>query len=178
MYVIITKEGPYFLADTTVNFNPTAEEIVDITLLVAEIVKKFEIQPRIALLSYSNFGSSDGEEAIKMSKAVELLHKNHPDLIVDGEIQANFALNQDLLKELFPFSRLTNNRPNTLIFPNLSAGNIAYKLMQEMGKAEAIGPILLGLKKPLHILQLGSSVREIVNMVAIAVTDAQTRLNK
>lgn len=178
MYVIITKEGPYFLADTTVNFNPTAEEIVDITLLVAEIVKKFEIQPRIALLSYSNFGSSDGEEAIKMSKAVELLHKNHPDLIVDGEIQANFALNQDLLKELFPFSRLTNNRPNTLIFPNLSAGNIAYKLMQEMAKAEAIGPILLGLKKPLHILQLGSSVREIVNMVAIAVTDAQTRLNK
>ena len=127
------------------------------------------------MLSYSNFGSSDGEDAVKMRKAVEYLHKNYPDLIVDGEIQANFALNRELRSEIFSFSELGNKKTNTLIFPNLSSGNIAYKLMQEMGGYEAVGPILLGMKKPVHILQLGSSVREIVNMVAVAVTDAQTR---
>jgi malate dehydrogenase (oxaloacetate-decarboxylating)(NADP+) len=175
MYILMTKKGPFFFADTTVNKTPTAEELVDITALAAKIVERFRVKPRIALLSYSNFGSSSGEDATKMKKAVELLHKNHPEIVVDGEVQANFALNKELMKEIFPFSELANKKTNTLIFPNLAAGNIAYKLMQEMGGAEAIGPILLGMKKPVHILQIGSSVREIVNMVTIAVADVQTR---
>ena len=127
------------------------------------------------MLSYSNFGSSETDETIKVRNAVKILHEKHPDLIVDGEIQANFALNNQLLTEMFPFSKLVNQDTNVLIFPNLAAGNIAYKLMQEMGVGEAIGPILLGMNKPVHILQLGSSVREIVNMVTIAAVDAQTR---
>ena len=173
MYIILTKQGPYFFADTTMNVNPTAQELVDITLLTAHAVKQFNISPRIALLSYSNFGSSEGEGPNKVREAVEILHKNYPEMIIDGEMQANFALNNNLLKEQFPFSNLVDKKVNTLIFPNLSSGNIAYKLMQEMGNAEAIGPILLGLKKPVHILQLGCSVREIVNMVTIAVIEAQ-----
>jgi malate dehydrogenase (oxaloacetate-decarboxylating)(NADP+) len=128
------------------------------------------------MLSYSNFGSTNnGEIPRKVQKAVSILHKNHPDLIVDGDIQANFAVNNDLLKEQFPFSQLVDKNVNTFIFPNLASGNIAYKLMQELGNAEAIGPVLMGLKKPIHILQLGSSVREIVNMTAIAVVDAQNK---
>jgi malate dehydrogenase (oxaloacetate-decarboxylating)(NADP+) len=142
---------------------------------VAEAVKRFRLKPRIAMLSYSNFGSSETDETIKVRNAVKILHEKHPDLIVDGEIQANFALNNQLLTEMFPFSKLVNQDTNVLIFPNLAAGNIAYKLMQEMGVGEAIGPILLGMNKPVHILQLGSSVREIVNMVTIAAVDAQTR---
>jgi malate dehydrogenase (oxaloacetate-decarboxylating)(NADP+) len=156
-----------------VNVDPTAEDLVEITLRVAESLGKMKIQPRIALLSYANFGSAEGKDAEKVAKAVEILHRDHPELIVDGELQANFALNNDMLKENFPFSRLRDKQVNTLIFPNLAAGNIAYKLLQEIGGAEAIGPVLLGMKKPVHILQLGSSVREIVNMVAIGVADAQ-----
>ena len=175
MYVLITKKGPLFLADTTINYNPTAEELVEITLLTAKAVERFKIKPRIAMLSYSNFGSSEGEDSIKVSKAVKILHKDYPKLIVDGEIQANVALNKELMKEMFPFSVLSKTGANTLIFPNLSAGNIAYKLIQEMGAREAIGPILLGMKKPVHVLQLGSTIREIVNMVAVASVDAQTR---
>lgn len=175
MYILFTKNGPFFFADTTVNENPTAQDIVDITALVAKIVNRFKITPRVALLSYSNFGSSEGEDPIKMREATRMLHEQHPDIIVDGEIQANFALNKELRTEIFPFSDLARRDTNTLIFPNLSSGNIAYKLMQEMGGNEAIGPILLGMKKPVHILQLGSSVREIVNMVTLAVADAQTR---
>ena len=175
MYILFTKNGPFFFADTTVNENPTAQDIVDITALVAKIVNRFKITPKVALLSYSNFGSSEGADPIKMREATRMLHEQHPDIIVDGEIQANFALNKELRTEIFPFSDLAKRDTNTLIFPNLSSGNIAYKLMQEMGGNEAIGPILLGMKKPVHILQLGSSVREIVNMVAIAVADAQTR---
>ncbi len=175
MYVIISKNGPYFFADTTVNINPSAEDIVDITLLTAKIVERFRVKPHIALLSYSNFGSSDGEDAVKMRKAVELLNKNHPEIVVDGEIQANFAVNTELMQEIYPFSNLAGKRTNTFIFPNLSAGNIAYKMVQEINKAETIGPILLGMKKPVHVLQMGSSIREIVNMVTIAVVDAQTR---
>jgi malate dehydrogenase (oxaloacetate-decarboxylating)(NADP+) len=175
MYILFTKNGPFFFADTTVNVNPTAQDIVDITALVAKIVQRFRIVPRIGLLSYSNFGSSEGEDAIKMREATRMLHEQHPDIIVDGEIQANFALNRELRDEIFPFSELARKNTNTLIFPNLSSGNIAYKLMQEMGGTESVGPILLGMKKPVHILQLGSSVREIINMVTIAVTDAQTR---
>lgn len=175
MYMVSTKKGPFFFADTTMNVNPSVQDLVDITVLTANSVKEFNITPRIALLSYSNFGSSGGEVPDKMRQAVEILHKNYPGMIVDGEMQANFALNKDLLKEQFPFSELVDKKVNTLIFPNLASGNIAYKLMQELGGAEAIGPILIGMKKPVHILQLGSSVREIVNMITIAVVDAQSR---
>jgi len=173
MYIIKTKTGPVFFADTTVNVSPTAEELVDITLLVAEAVKNFRITPHIAMLSYANFGSADGPDSEKVRKAVSFLHEHHPELSVDGEMQANFAINPDMLKENFPFSELIGKQVNTLIFPNLAAGNIAYKLMQEMGGLEAIGPVLLGMKKSFHILQLGCSVREIINMVRIAVVDAQ-----
>ena len=175
MYILNTKRGPFFFADTTMNVNPSVQDLVDITVLTANSVKQFNITPRIGLLSYSNFGSTDGEVPNKMRDATELLHKNFPGLIVDGEMQANFAVNNELLKEQFPFSDLVDKKVNTLIFPNLASGNIAYKLMQELGGAEAIGPILLGMKKPVHILQLGSSVREIVNMIIIAVVDAQAR---
>ena len=175
MYIVITKQGPFFFADTTVNYNPTSQELVDITRLVEKIVRRFQIKPRIAFLSYSNFGSSEGPDAIKMREAVKILHEEYPEIIVDGEVQANFALNRSMMRENFPFSELSKKKTNTLIFPNLSAGNISYKLMQELGGAEVIGPILLGMKKPVHVLQMGSSVREIVNMVSIAAADVQTR---
>ena len=175
LYIIMTKNGPVFFSDTTVNINPTAEELVDITILTAEAVSNLNIVPKIALLSYANFGSAEGADAIKMREVARILHERRPDLIVDGELQANFAMNNNMLKEQFPFSCLVDNKVNTLIFPNLAAGNIAYKLMQELAGAEAIGPLLLGMKKPVHILQLGSSVREIVNMVTLAVVDAQNQ---
>ncbi len=175
MYIMMTKKGPFFFADTTVNINPTAQELVEITELVDRMLRRFNIEPRIAMLSYANFGSADGEDSIKMRTAVKTLHEQYPHIIVDGEMQANFALNTNLIKEQFPFSPLSEKSANVLIFPNLAAGNIAYKLMQEIGGAEAIGPVLLGMRKPVHILQLGSSVREIVNMVTIAVIDAQIR---
>jgi malate dehydrogenase (oxaloacetate-decarboxylating)(NADP+) len=173
MYMMMTKKGPVFFGDTTVNVDPTAEELVDLTILLERAVSKFNINPRIALLSYSNFGSNEGIVPEKVRKAVKILHDKHPDIVVDGEMQGNFAINADLLKDNFPFSRLVGAPANTLIFPNLESGNIAYKLLQELGEAEAVGPILLGLKKPVHIVQLGSSVREIVNMVTIAVLDVQ-----
>jgi malate dehydrogenase (oxaloacetate-decarboxylating)(NADP+) len=175
MYIMITKNGPVFFADTTINVDPTAQDLADIALLAAKSVERLKIKPRIAMLSFSNFGSSELPQSKKVSEAVKILHENHPDLVVDGELQANFALNKEMMKEKFPFSKLTNKNVNVLIFPNLNAGNIAYKLVQEMGEIEAIGPVLLGLNKPVHILQLGSSVREIVNMVTIASVDAQTR---
>lgn len=175
MYIIQGSSGPIFFADTTVNTNPSAEELVEITLLVARAVRRMRITPRIAMLSYSNFGSANGPDAEKMRKAVDILHRNHSELIVDGEVQANFALNEELISENFPFSTLNGRKVNTLIFPNLAAGNIAYKLMQEMGEKEVIGPILLGMKRSFHILQMGSSVREIINMVRIAVVDAQNK---
>jgi malate dehydrogenase (oxaloacetate-decarboxylating)(NADP+) len=175
MYIVMSKNGPFFFADTTVNKQPTVEEIVEITLQTAKTVKKFGITPRIALLSYSNFGSADGEDADKMREATAILHRDHPDLIVDGDIQANFAINQELLREQFPFSTLVNKRTNTLIFPNLAAGNIAYKLLDEMSGSQTIGPILMGLKKSFHVLTLGCSVKEIVNLATIAVLDAQTK---
>jgi malate dehydrogenase (oxaloacetate-decarboxylating)(NADP+) len=175
MYIMLTKKGPLFFADATVNKNPTAEELIEIAVLVAKAVQSYKVKPHIAMLSYSNFGSSDGEEAVKVSKAVQILQNNYPGMVVDGEIQANFAFNQELISEFFPFSALAGKEPNTFIFPNLSAANITYKMLQEMDAAEAIGPILLGMKKPVHILQLGSSVREIVNMVTIAVNDVQGR---
>ena len=175
MYIIQGKSGPMFFADTTVNRDPSARELVDITLLTAEAVRAMRIVPRIAMLSYSNFGSANGRDAEKVREAVSILHAEHPDLIVDGEMQANVALNNELAEELFPFSNLRGRKVNTLIFPNLAAGNIAYKLIQEMGGFEVVGPVLLGLRKPFHILQMGSSVREIVDMVRIAAVDAQNK---
>ena len=176
MYVLVTKRGPLFLADTTVNFDPTAEELAEITNMVARKVRQLNVHPRIALLSYSNFGSAKGTDSKKMSQAVEIIKQRYPNLVVDGEIQANFALNNDLRMEKFAFSSLGNKNVNTLIFPNLSSGNIAYKLLQEMNDdVDVIGPILLGIKKSIHVLQLGSSVREITNMIKVAVLDAQTK---
>ncbi len=175
MYILQTKRGPLFLADTTINLNPTAEDIAEITSNVARTIRKFKVTPRIALLSYSNFGSSLGEDANKMSKAAKILHEKDPNLIVDGEVQANFALNNALMNENFSFSTLANKQVNTLIFPNLSSGNIAYKLLQEITEGDAIGPVLVGLKKSIHVLQMGSSVREIINMVKVAVVDAQNK---
>ena len=175
MYILNSKRGPLFLADTTINLNPTAEQIAEITFNVSKIIRRLKVTPKIALLSYSNFGSSPGPDSEKMAKAVEILHEKHPTLIVDGEIQANFALNKELMNEKFSFSQLANKEVNTLIFPNLSAGNISYKLLQQLIDADAIGPILVGLKKSIHVLQLGSSVREIINMIKIAVIDAQNK---
>ncbi len=175
MYMMLTEKGPVFFGDTTVNVNPTLDELVDLTVLIDRSVKKFNIQPRIAMLSYSNFGSNEGEVPDKTREAVRLLHQNYPDILVDGDMQANFAMNPALLKDNFSFSTLNGQAANTLVFPNLASGNIAYKLIQELAGAEAIGPILLGMNKPVHILQLGSSVREIVNMVTIAVVDAQSK---
>jgi len=173
MYMMMTEKGPVFFGDTTVNVDPTAQELVDLSLLLEKSVRKFNIQPRIALLSYSNFGSNEGIIPEKVREAVKILHEKHPTVIVDGDMQGNFAMNNALLRENFPFSSLADAPANTLVFPNLESGNIAYKLLQELGGAEAVGPILLGLKKPVHIVQLGSSVREIVNMVTIAVLDVQ-----
>jgi malate dehydrogenase (oxaloacetate-decarboxylating)(NADP+) len=175
MYMMMTEKGPVFFGDTTVNVDPTAEELVDLTLLLEKSVRKFNITPRIALLSYSNFGSNEGIIPEKTRKAVKILHEKYPEIIVDGEMQGNFAINNAMLKDNFPFSSLAEAPANTLVFPNLESGNIAYKLLQELGGAEAVGPILLGLKKPVHIVQLGSSVREIVNMVTIAVVDVQAK---
>ena len=173
MYILMTRFGPLFLADTTVNFNPSAEEIVEIAELSAKQVEKFNIKPRIALITYSNFGSAEGEDAKKMKSAVQLLKQRNPNMIVDGEIQAHLPFNMELLKENHPFSDLAEKGANVLIFPNLSSSNIAYNLVKEIAGIEKIGPILLGLKKPVHVLQLGSSTREIVNLIAIAVVDAQ-----
>jgi len=178
MYMMITPKGPVFFGDTTVNVNPTVQDLVDITVLIERAVKKFNVEPRIAMLSYSNFGSNEGPVPEKTREAVKILHEKYPDMIVDGDMQANFALNQSLLADNFPFSSLKGKPANTLIFPTLESGNIAYKLLQEIGGAEAVGPILLGLKKSVHVLQLGSSVREIVNMVTIAVVDAQDKCDK
>jgi malate dehydrogenase (oxaloacetate-decarboxylating)(NADP+) len=175
MYMMLTKRGPLFLADTTVNFNPTAEELAEITLLAAKEIRQFNIIPRIALLSYSNFGSSNSPEAKLVAKARKLVKEKMPTLIVDGEMQASVAFNKEMMQENYPFSELANQEVNTLIFPNLSAGNIAYNLLKELSTADAVGPILLGLKKPVHILQLGSSIRSIVNMASIAVVDAQLK---
>jgi malate dehydrogenase (oxaloacetate-decarboxylating)(NADP+) len=175
MYLMLTKKGPLFLADTTVNFNPTAQELADITLMVAKEVRHFNIVPRIAMLSYSNFGSSNSPEARLVAEARKIVKEKMPSLVVDGEMQANIAFNKELLKENYPFSELIDKDVNTLIFPNLAAGNIAYNILKELGVADAVGPILLGLKKPVHVLQLGSSVRSIFNMALIAVLDAQIK---
>ncbi len=175
MYLLLTKRGPLFLADTTVNFNPTAEELAAITLMVAKEVRNFNLVPKIAMLSYSNFGTSNSPEARLVADARRIVKESNPSLIVDGEMQASVAFNNDILKDNYPFSELVDQEVNTLIFPNLAAGNVAYNLLKEVGGADAIGPILLGLKKPVHVLQLGSSVRSIYNMTLISVIDAQIK---
>jgi len=177
MYIVITKKGPFFFADTTVNINPTARMLADTTLLTANEVRKFDIVPRIAMLSYSNFGSNRNDSPNIVREAVEILHRDYPELIVDGEMQANYAFNKKLRQEVFSFSKLADMDVNTVIFPDLNSGNIAYKMMQELGGAEVIGPIVTGLRKPIQVLQMASSVREIVNMAAITVIDAQTFTN-
>ena len=174
MFILNTKKGTLFLADTTININPSSHELANIAMLTAKTVRRFNVVPRIALLSYSNFGSSLNSNVFKITEALKIIKETEPNLVVDGEIQADFALNKEKREQIFPFSDLKQNA-NTLIFPNLESGNIAYKLMQEFDDVEAIGPILIGMKKPVHILQLGCSVREIVNMVTIAVIDAQTK---
>lgn len=173
MYILMSRFGPLFLADTTINSDPTVEELVEIVELTAKKVEKFNIKPRIALLTYSNFGSVRDEPGpIKMRKALEILKAKHPDMIVDGEMQAHLAFDTELLKTNHPFSSLADGQANTLIFPNLSSANIAYNLLKEVAGIEKIGPILLGLKKPVQILQMGASVREIVNLTAMAVVDS------
>src|SRR5690554_3143310 len=174
MYIMNSDKGPYFFADTTVNVNPTADQLVGIIGLTAKGVSFFDLEPRIAVLSYSNFGSAKGDVPTKTSLATSKAKAKYPHLVIEGEMQANVALDEKLQKENYPFSALANKKANTLIFPDLASGNIAYKLLSEIGNSEAIGPILMGMNKPVHVLQLGSSVREIVNMVAIAVVDAQT----
>jgi malate dehydrogenase (oxaloacetate-decarboxylating)(NADP+) len=174
MYILITKKGPLFLADTTVNIQPTAQALVEITLLTANEIRKFNIEPVIAFASFENFGSYKGPgDHHHVSEAVATLHRDFPELILDGEMQANYIFDAQLRKQKFPFSHLQSMDVNTIIFPDLCTGNILYKSLQGVGAAEAIGPILLGMKKPVHILQMESSVREIVNMTAIAVVDAQ-----
>jgi malate dehydrogenase (oxaloacetate-decarboxylating)(NADP+) len=175
MYIMNTKKGTLFLADTTINTNPTVEELVDMSEMIAKTVKKFNIIPRLALLSYSNFGSTRTAGSSKMSKATVLLKERNPNLIVDGEIQADFALDVEKTVGIFPFSVLAEEQANTLIFPNLESGNLAYKLIQEVAEADSIGPVLVGMKKPVHILQLGCTVREIINMVTLSVVDAQIK---
>lgn len=172
MYILMSRFGPLFLADTTVNFNPTAEELVEIAELAAANVRKFNLEPKIAFLTYSNFGSAGGEDAIKMREAVAMLQKKHPEMIVDGEMQAHMPFDLELHNHSYPFSKLAHGGTNILIFPNLSASNVAYNLLKEVADIEKIGPLLLGLNKPVHILQLGSTVREIVNMIAISAVDA------
>jgi len=173
--VMITHRGPMFLSDTAININPTAHDLIKITQMTSGVMKMFGITPVLAMLSYSNFGSSKDQTATKVREAVSYLHRRHPDLSVDGELQTDFALNSEMLKANFPFSRLANKKVNGLIFPNLESANITYKLLKELNKAESIGPIMMGLRKPVHIIQFGASVDEIVNMTAVAVIDAQQK---
>ena len=173
--IMMTTRGPLFLSDTAINPDPTADELAKIAVMTAKTVRAFGFEPVIAMISFSNFGSSTNASAQKVRNAVAYLHTNHPELIVDGELQTDFALNSEMLIEKFPFSKLAKKKVNTLIFPNLESGNITYKLLKELNKSESIGPIMMGLDKPVHIFQLGARVEEMVNMVAIAVADAQKK---
>ncbi|MEN8695750.1 MAG: NADP-dependent malic enzyme [Bacteroidia bacterium] len=175
MYIIMSKQGPLFFADTTVNINPSSDDLVDIVKMTQKMVSKLQIKPRIAMVSYSNFGSAKGPTVTNIQQAIKRLHTENPEILVDGEMQANTALDAELRQELFPFSKLGDQNANVFIFPALSSGNIAYKMVQSLGITEAIGPVLLGFRKSVHVLQLGSSVREIVNMVNLAVVDAQSK---
>ena len=174
--LMLTKRGMLFLSDTSINVDPEPKELAKIALMTAQTVKMFGVEPVVALLSFNNFGSSPFPQAKKVSKAVSYLHRMFPDLVADGPIQSDFALNNEMLAERFPFSFLNNRKVNTLIFPNLDAANISYKIIKELDNTQSIGPILMGLSDSAHILQLGASVDEIVNMATIAVIDAQEKL--
>ncbi len=174
-HIMITERGPLILSDTSINSDPTAEELAEITKMTANLGSAFGFKPVLALLSFSNFGSSNHPHASKVREAIGILHENNPELVVDGEIQTDFALNKTLRRSQFPFSTLDGHNVNTLIFPNLESANITYKLLKELHAADSIGPIMLGLRKAVHVLQLGASVEEIVNMTAVAVIDAQER---
>ncbi len=176
--LMLTKRGPMFLADTTINVDPTSKQLAKICQLTGSVAKMFGMKPNIAMLSYSNFGASQTESTKKIREAIKYIHRYYPNVVVDGELQADFALNSEMLKKEFPFSKLVDKKVNVLIFPNLESANISYKMMKELYKAESIGPIMLGMKKPAHILQLGASVDEMVNMAAVAVIDAQNKSKK
>jgi malate dehydrogenase (oxaloacetate-decarboxylating)(NADP+) len=176
--LMMTSRGPMFLSDTAINPDPSSDDLAKIALMTAKTVRMFGMEPVIAMVSYSNFGSSESPSAVKVRDAVAYLHKYYPDLIVDGEIQADFAMNSEMLKSKFPFSKLAGKKVNTLIFPNLDAANLNYKMLKEMYKVDSIGPIMLGMNKPVHIFQLGASVDEMVNMAAVAVVDAQEKEKK
>lgn len=176
--LMLTKQGPMFLADTTININPTGKDLAKISQLTSVLAKMFGMKPNVAMLSFSNFGSTKSESSKKIREAVSYIHRHYPNVVVDGELQADFALNPDLLGKEFPFSKLNGKRANILIFPNLDSANITYKLMKQVDGVESIGPILLGMSKPVHILQLDASVDEMVNMAAVAVVDAQNKERK
>jgi malate dehydrogenase (oxaloacetate-decarboxylating)(NADP+) len=176
--LMLTKQGPLFLADTTINENPTAKELAKIAQMTGRFANMFGMKPNIAMLSYSNFGSSNSATSKKIREAVSYIHRYFPDTVIDGEIQADFALNPEMLAKEFPFSKLNGKKVNVLIFPNLESANITYKLLKQVEGAESIGPVILGFNKPVHILQLGASVDEMVNMAALAVVDAQQKEKK
>jgi malate dehydrogenase (oxaloacetate-decarboxylating)(NADP+) len=173
--MMMTNRGPMFLSDTAINPNPSADDLAKIALMTEKTVRMFGVEPVMAMVSFSNFGSSNYESANKVREAVAYLHKYYPDLIVDGEIQTDFALNPEMLQKKFPFSKLAGKKVNTLIFPNLESANITYKLLKELYKVDSIGPIVMGMDKPVHVFQLGASVEEMVNMAAVAVVDAQEK---
>ena len=176
--LMLTKQGPLFLADTTLNINPNSKDLIKITQMTSQLVKMFGMKPNVALLSFSNFGSSNTETSKKIREAIDYIHRNYPNASVDGELQADFALNPEMLAKEFPFSKLNGKKVNVLIFPNLESANITYKLFKEVHGADSIGPVILGLSKAVHVLQLGASVDEMVNMAALAAVDAQQREKK
>jgi malate dehydrogenase (oxaloacetate-decarboxylating)(NADP+) len=173
--LMLTPKGPIFISDTSVNIDPSAQELANIAQMTNHTMKMFGVNPVIAMISYSNFGSSEDPHALKVRQAVSMLHETNPDMILDGEIQVDFALNSEMLKNKFPFSKLAGKKVNALIFPNLDAANSNYKLLKEQKGVDSIGPIMLGMRLPVHIFQLGASVEEMVNMTAIAVMDAQQK---
>jgi malate dehydrogenase (oxaloacetate-decarboxylating)(NADP+) len=175
--LMLTERGPLFLSDTAMIINPNAKELAEIARMTDKTMKLFGLEPNLAMVSFSNFGSSKGDSAVKMRDAVTYLHKFYPEVTIDGELQADFALNAEMRNDKFPFTKLQKKKVNGLIYPNLESANISYKLIKELGVAESIGPIIMGLNKPAHLIQLGASVDEIVNMVCIAVVDAQGRKN-
>jgi malate dehydrogenase (oxaloacetate-decarboxylating)(NADP+) len=176
--IMMTQRGPIFMSDTALNVNPTARELAKIAQMTALTMKMFGLEPNIALLSYSNYGSAKFESSQKVAQAVAYLHKVMPEINVDGEIQADFALNPVMLKNKYPFSKLVDKKVNGLIFPNLDSANISYKIIKELAGVETVGPIIMGLRKPAHIIQLGATVDEIVSVVCVAVVDAQEKQNK
>ena len=175
MNVMMTNKGPLFISDTSINIDPTSKELAKIAQMTARTVEMFGVDPVIAMISYANFGSSKHPNASKVKDAVSYLHRYYPNLVVDGELQMDFALNRDMRKDKFPFSKLNGRKVNTLIFPSLDSANSTYKMLKELNNFESIGPIMMGMKKPVHILQLGASVEEIINVAAVAVIDAQEK---